>query len=43
MTNGMNDILGKPLDRGALNRMLGDWLAPPDIFYGPDLPEESVA
>ena len=34
MSNGMNDLLAKPLDRGALNRMLGDWLGPTDITYG---------
>lgn len=33
MSNGMNDLLPKPLDRGALNRMLGDWLGVPDLPY----------
>jgi len=47
--NGMNDLLPKPLDRAALNRMLGDWLGDPGIPYAPDfpeapdLPQESVA
>ena len=43
MTNGMNDLLPKPLDRGALNRMLGDWLGAPDFTYASDLPQESAA
>ncbi len=47
MTNGMNDLLPKPLDRGALSRMLGDWLGAPEFAYppsqAPEPPQERVA
>ena len=37
---GMNDLLTKPLDPAALNRMLGDWLGETDLPYAH---HESVA
>lgn len=40
MSNGMNDLLPKPLDPTALNRMLADWLGASDLPYAP---QESVA
>ncbi len=32
MAAGMNDLLPKPLDPSALNRMLGDWLVQADLY-----------
>ncbi len=40
LNNGMNDLLPKPLDPTALNRMLADWLGASDLPYAQ---QESVA
>jgi PAS domain S-box-containing protein len=43
MAAGMNDLLPKPLDPLALNRLLGDWLGALDLAHAQDLPAESAA